>query len=98
MTSNKNIIQSDDPKFSDDIAPIAKSQSAAKSNIYFGEFEKVFSAIEEAFPNQKEIKTYTFPTARQWLGPRFMAIWVFPLLAFRKLRSFLYSIYSILLE
>ncbi len=45
------------------------------------QFEKVFTAIEEAFPKQKTTEEYAFPHPRYWLGPRFMAIWALPFVA-----------------
>ena len=54
--------------------------------------EAVFSIIEEAFPQQENVRNYAMPQAMQWLGTRFFAIWVWPIVAINKLRIFIKGI------
>ena len=51
--------------------------------------EQVFSIIEEAFPKQESIRKYAMPQAMQWLGTRFFAIWVWPIVAINSVRIFI---------
>ena len=39
-------------------------------------------------PENKSIKEYALPNARQWLGGRFVAIWVLPIYFLRKIAKF----------
>jgi len=39
-------------------------------------------------PENKSIKEYALPNARQWLGGRFVAIWVLPIYFIRKFAKF----------
>ena len=48
-------------------------------------FETLFTAIEDAFPENKKIKEYAFPHPRNWIGPRFMAIWALPIVILKRL-------------
>jgi len=41
--------------------------------------EKIYENLESGMPENKSIKAYALPNARQWLGGRFVAIWVFPI-------------------
>ena len=40
--------------------------------------ENIFRDLESGMPENKSIKEYALPNARQWLGGRFVAIWVLP--------------------
>ena len=37
--------------------------------------EKIYKNLESGMPENKSIKEYALPNARQWLGGRFVAIW-----------------------
>ena len=50
--------------------------------------ENIFKNLESAIPENKSIKEYAFPNARQWLGGRFLAIWVLPIYLIRKIKTF----------
>ena len=41
--------------------------------------EKIYKNLESGMPDNKSIKEYALPNARQWLGGRFVAIWVLPI-------------------
>ena len=41
--------------------------------------EKIYKDLESGMPDNKSIKEYSFPNARQWLGGRYLSIWVFPI-------------------
>ena len=51
--------------------------------------EKIYNNLESGMPENNSIKEYALPNARQWLGGRFVAIWVLPIYFLRKLQSFL---------
>ena len=51
--------------------------------------EQIFSIIEGAFPKQESIRSYAMPQAMQWLGTRFFAFWVWPIVFINKLRIFI---------
>ena len=38
--------------------------------------EIIYKDLESAMPENKSIKEYSLPNARQWLGGRFVALWV----------------------
>ena len=42
-------------------------------------------------PENKSIKDYALPNARQWLGGRYVALWVFPIYLIRKIAEFVAS-------
>ena len=46
--------------------------------------EKIYKNLESGMPENKSIKEYALPNARQWLGGRFVAIWVLPIYFLRK--------------
>jgi len=50
--------------------------------------EKIYKNLESGMPENKSIKEYALPNARQWLGGRFVAIWVFPIYFLRKIAKF----------
>ena len=41
--------------------------------------EKIYKNLESGMPENKSITEYALPNARQWLGGRFVAIWVLPI-------------------
>ena len=41
--------------------------------------ENIYKDLESGIPENKSIKEYPLPNARQWLGGRFVAIWVLPI-------------------
>ena len=47
--------------------------------------ENIYRDLESGMPENKSIKEYALPNARQWLGGRFVAIWVLPIYIIRKL-------------
>ena len=50
--------------------------------------EKIYQNLESGMPENKSIKEYALPNARQWLGGRFVAIWVLPIYFIRKFVKF----------
>ena len=50
--------------------------------------EKIYKDLESGMPENKSIKEYALPNARQWLGGRFVAIWVLPIYFLRKIAKF----------
>ena len=51
-------------------------------------FENIYDDLESGMPENKSIKEYALPNARQWLGGRFLAIWVLPIFFIRKISRF----------
>ena len=47
--------------------------------------ENIYKDLESGIPENKSIKEYSFPNARQWLGGRFVAIWVLPIFILNKI-------------
>ena len=41
--------------------------------------ENIYKDLESGIPENKSMKEYALPNARQWLGGRFVAIWVLPI-------------------
>jgi len=50
--------------------------------------ENIYKNLESGMPENKSIKEYALPNARQWLGGRFVAIWVLPIYFLRKIIKF----------
>ena len=50
--------------------------------------ENIYKDIVSGVPENKSIKEYALPNARQWLGERFFAIWVLPIYLIRKIAKF----------
>jgi len=50
--------------------------------------ENIYKDLESGIPENKSIKEYALPNARQWLGGRFVAIWVLPIYFIRKISKF----------
>ena len=50
--------------------------------------DNIYKDLESGVPKNKSIKEYALPNARQWLGGRFVAVWVLPIYILRKIASF----------
>ncbi|MBO8204817.1 hypothetical protein [Prochlorococcus marinus] len=50
--------------------------------------ENIYKDLESGLPENKSIKDYALPNARQWLGGRFFAVWVLPIYFIRKIAKF----------
>ena len=50
--------------------------------------ENIYADLESGMPENKSIKEYSLPNARQWLGGRFVAIWVLPIFFINKISKF----------
>ena len=53
--------------------------------------EKIYKNLESGMPENKSIKDYALPNARQWLGGRYVALWVLPIYFFGKIAKFVAS-------
>ena len=51
------------------------------------EVENIYKILESGFQENKSIKQYALPNARQWLGARFSALWVIPIYLLKKLNK-----------
>ena len=47
--------------------------------------ENIYKNLESGMPENKSIKEYALPNARQWLGGRYLALWVLPIYLIRKI-------------
>ena len=54
-------------------------------------FENIYNNLESGMPENKSIKDYALPNARQWLGGRYVALWVLPIYLFGKIAKFIAS-------
>ena len=50
--------------------------------------ENIYNNLESGMPDNKSIKDYALPNARQWLGGRYVALWVLPIYLFGKIAKF----------
>jgi len=50
--------------------------------------ENIYNNLESGMPENKSIKDYALPNARQWLGGRYVALWVIPIYLIRKILKF----------
>ena len=50
--------------------------------------ENIYNNLESGMPESKSIKDYALPNARQWLGGRYVALWVLPIYLIRKIVKF----------
>ena len=50
--------------------------------------ENTYNYLASGMPKNKSIKDYALPNARQWLGGRYVALWVFPIYFIRKIAKF----------
>ena len=53
--------------------------------------ENIYNNLESGMPENKSIKDYALPNARQWLGGRYVALWVLPIYLFGKISKFVAS-------
>ena len=53
--------------------------------------ENIYKNLESGMPENKSIKDYALPNARQWLGGRYVALWVLPIYFFGKIEKFVAS-------
>ena len=53
--------------------------------------ENIYNNLESGMPDNKSIKDYALPNARQWLGGRYVALWVLPIYLFGKISKFVAS-------
>ena len=53
--------------------------------------ENIYKNLESGMPENKSIKDYALPNARQWLGGRYVALWVLPIYLIRKIAEFVAS-------
>jgi len=51
------------------------------------EIEVIYKTLESGLQENKSIKQYALPNARQWLGARFFALWVVPIYILKKLNN-----------
>ena len=49
--------------------------------------ENIYKILESGMPDNTSIKEYALPNARQWLGGRYVAIWVLPIYLIRKITT-----------
>ena len=59
-----------------------------KKSVKDDTLENIFKDLESGMPENKSIKEYALPNARQWLGGRFVALWVLPIYLIRKIARF----------
>ena len=50
--------------------------------------ENIYKNLESGMPENKFIKDYALPNARQWLGGRYVALWVLPIYLIGKIAKF----------
>ena len=50
--------------------------------------ENIYKDLESGMPENKSIKDYALPNARQWLGGRYVALWVLPIYLIGKIAKF----------
>ena len=53
--------------------------------------ENIYKNLESGMPENKSIKDYALPNARQWLGGRYVALWVLPIYLIRKIAELVAS-------
>ena len=53
--------------------------------------ENIYNNLESGMPENKSIKDYALPNARQWLGGRYVALWVLPIYLIVKISKFVAS-------
>ena len=53
--------------------------------------ENIYKNLESGMPENKFIKDYDLPHARQWLGGRYVALWVLPIYLIGKIAKFVTS-------
>ena len=50
--------------------------------------ENIYKNLESGMPENKSIKENALPHARQWLGGRYVALWVLPIYLIKKIAKF----------
>jgi len=55
----------------------------------------IYSFIEKGFPRKNSNAKLNFPHPQYWIGPRFLATWVFPLVLIKKTRVLVKALYKI---
>ena len=50
--------------------------------------ENIYNNLESSLPENKSLKDYALPNARQWLGGRYVALWVLPIYLNGKIAKF----------
>ena len=53
--------------------------------------ENIYNNLESGMPENKSTKDYALPNAREWLGGRYVALWVLPIYLFGKISKFVAS-------
>ena len=53
--------------------------------------ENIYKNLESGMPENKSIKEYALPNASQWVGGRYLALWVLPIYLFGKIAKFVAS-------
>ena len=53
--------------------------------------ENIYKNLESGMPESKSITAYALPNARQWLGGRYVALWVLPIYLIGKIAKFVAS-------
>ena len=53
--------------------------------------ENIYKNLESGMPENKSIKDYALLNARQWLGWRYVSLWVLPIYLFGKIAKFVAS-------
>ena len=53
--------------------------------------ENIYNNLESGMPENKSVKDYALPNARQWLGGKYVALWVLPIYLFGKISKFVAS-------
>ena len=61
----------------------------------FNTVGEIYNAIEDGFPKENSNSKLNFPHPQYWIGPRFLATWVFPLILIKKTISLLKVLYKI---
>ena len=49
--------------------------------------ENIYNNLESGMPENKSIKDYALPNARQWLGGRYVALWYYLFIFLEKLQN-----------
>ena len=53
--------------------------------------ENIYNNLESGMPKNKTIRDYALPNARNWLGGRYVALWVLPIYLIGKIAKFVAS-------
>ena len=58
-----------------------------KKSQEISDIENIYKILESGVQENKSIKKYSLPNARQWLGARFFALWVLPIYFLKRLNK-----------